>query len=559
MRDIDNRPDHKVPAPAVAGSTDVELPSNAETLSPEPSQGLAAVAPVGQDFGDYELLSEIARGGMGIVYRARQRSLQRTVALKMILEGRLASEQVVQRFHQEARSAAGLDHPNIVPIYEVGECLGRHYFTMALVDGASLAATVRERGLPSAEDAATLVASVAEAVAYAHAQGILHRDLKPDNVLIDRSGRPRVTDFGLARSLTSDSGLTASGQILGTPTYMAPEQATGDSRQLGPATDVYALGGILYFLLTGRPPFAGSHTMEVLYRVLHEPPQPPRAVNPRVPAELEAVCLKCLQKDPADRYSSATEVAAALQPLALTSGGRPVPVTRTPVSQVPAGQSTTAVGTEAGSALPTRRRRRLGATLALAFVAGGGFLAFQHWGKPADKTEAGGSEHQILIPQITHHDFGLKVEMLGATRGKGGELLLREGQAVSFRIEAARDAHVGIWNITPDGTIRQLFPNEYEPDKRVKAGEPRMIPGAKGDDKYFIRAGFSGDLERVWVVASTRPWKTPPGEREGPFVIFRKLEAKRALLRDLFTVPASQGETAEELLAYRVLPRPDRR
>jgi len=205
-------------------------------------------------FGDYEIVREIARGGMGVVFRARQVSLNRTVALKMILAGQLADDNDVKRFHTEAEAAANLDHPGIVPIFEVGQHEGQHYFSMGFVEGQSLSQRLAEGPLP-AREAADLIRRVSEAIEYAHQRNVVHRDLKPANILLDQSGNPRVTDFGLAKKLKEDSGLTGSGQIMGTPSYMPPEQAGGKRGEVGPAADVYALGATLYAALTGRPPF----------------------------------------------------------------------------------------------------------------------------------------------------------------------------------------------------------------------------------------------------------------------------------------------------------------
>ena len=262
-------------------------------------------------FGDYEVLSEIARGGMGVVYKARQISLNRLVALKMILSGQLASDAEIKRFLTEAEAAGNLHHPNIVTIYGVGEQQGQHYFSMKLVEGCSLAERV-ETGrwkLDKGKEAARLLSKVARAVHYAHTQGVLHRDLKPANILIDAEGEPHISDFGLARQIRKDSSLTLDGSVLGTPSFMAPEQAAGKTRQLTAAADIYSLGAILYYLLTGRPPFAAETPLDTMVQVLEGEVILPRAVNPRVPADLEETCLRCLEKTPERRYATAAALA----------------------------------------------------------------------------------------------------------------------------------------------------------------------------------------------------------------------------------------------------------
>jgi WD40 repeat protein/predicted Ser/Thr protein kinase len=261
-------------------------------------------------FGDYELLEEIGRGGMGVVYKARQVSLNRVVALKMILTGQLADDADVKRFHAEAEAAARLDHPGIVPVFEVGKHDGHHYFSMAFVEGESLAREMVD-GLPRPRDAARLLKQVAEAVTYAHVEGVVHRDLKPANILIDRNGQPRLTDFGLAKRVEGGGGLTQTGQIVGTPSYMPPEQANGQ-RDVGPLADVYSLGAVLYCLLTGRPPFQADNALDTLLQVLDRDPVPPRQLNAAVPRDLNTVCLKCLEKEPRKRYGSARELVADL-------------------------------------------------------------------------------------------------------------------------------------------------------------------------------------------------------------------------------------------------------
>ncbi|HUE71084.1 MAG TPA: protein kinase [Pirellulaceae bacterium] len=262
-------------------------------------------------FGDYEILDEIAHGGMGVVYKARQTSLNRIVAVKMILAGQLANESDVKRFQAEAEAAANLHHPGIVGIYEVGMQDGQHYYSMEYIDGKNLAQIVRERPLPIAT-AAECVRDIATVLKYAHEQKVLHRDLKPSNILLDAHGRVRITDFGLAKRVEGESDLTMTGQILGTPSYMSPEQAAAQHAIIGPSTDIYALGAILYELITGRPPFRSENVAETLRQVQHDEPVRPRLLNPKLPRDLETICLKCLEKEPRRRYGSAQLLAEDL-------------------------------------------------------------------------------------------------------------------------------------------------------------------------------------------------------------------------------------------------------
>lgn len=262
----------------------------------------------GRVIGDYELIEEIARGGMGVVFRARQKTLDRIVALKMIRAGWLAHAAELARFRAEARAVAGLQHPNIVAVHEVGEHEGHPYFSMEFVSGRTLDQIVRDQPLPP-QRAARYVQQIATAIQHAHERGVLHRDLKPSNVLIDAEDRPRVTDFGLVKRLDGDPSLTLTGQVLGSPNFMPPEQASGGHGEIGPASDVYSLGALLYHALTGRPPFVGDTITATLRLVVESEPASPRVLLPTVPLDLETICLKCLHKEPARRYATAQELA----------------------------------------------------------------------------------------------------------------------------------------------------------------------------------------------------------------------------------------------------------
>ncbi len=257
-----------------------------------------------RDFAGFELQEEIGRGGMGVVYKARQKDLDRTVAVKMILDSYLASEEHIRRFHEEAKAAARVQHSNIVHIHEVGQCNDQHYFVMEYIDGVSLAQKVAH-GPIDPEHSALLVQRIARAVDHLHRQGIIHRDLKPSNILIDQDGEPHVTDFGLAKVSRSEGQATATGLIIGTPSYMAPEQAAGNSELLGPRSDIYSLGAILFELLTGRPPFQEERPLDTIMKVLSGEPPLPRSLNGKVPRGLELVCLKCLARNPDSRYQTA--------------------------------------------------------------------------------------------------------------------------------------------------------------------------------------------------------------------------------------------------------------
>jgi WD40 repeat protein/tRNA A-37 threonylcarbamoyl transferase component Bud32 len=298
--------------PGRSGTVPLLEADEATPAPPGLAQPLSAWPPLGTSrFGDYELIEEIARGGMGVVFKARQVSLGRIVAVKMIHRAVLDQEDLLKRFRTEAKATAHLQHPNIVAIHEVGEIDGQPFFSMDYVPGQSLARLVRERLLPPAQ-AARYVRIIAGAIHYAHRQGILHRDLKPSNVLVDDNDEPRVTDFGLAKVMTGQTDVTIDGTVIGTPSYMPPEQARGHTSSMSARSDVYSLGAMLYDLLCGRPPFRAETPVETLRQVLEADPVAPRLLNPRAPRDLETIVLKCLQKEPSRRYASAHEVADEL-------------------------------------------------------------------------------------------------------------------------------------------------------------------------------------------------------------------------------------------------------
>src|SRR5213593_104737 len=305
------------PDAPVAGDQENEaanrrMGESSRSPSPRFSDSPFQSVPMLGELGDYELLEEIGLGGQGVVFRARQKRLNRTVALKVISLGQWASKAHLKRFRLEAEAAARLEHPGIVPIHEVGERDGSCYFSMKFVEGGQLDEVARREPLPIRR-AVELIAKVARTVHYAHEHGILHRDIKPGNILLDAKGEPHLTDFGLARLVESESSVTQTLDVLGTPSYMAPEQAVGNNAAVSSATDVYGLGGVLYQLLTGQPPFAGGATYETIKLLLDTEPKQPRLLNPKIDRDLSTICLKCLEKDPKRRYPSALALADDLE------------------------------------------------------------------------------------------------------------------------------------------------------------------------------------------------------------------------------------------------------
>ena len=300
------------PAESIADGDDCGPIKNADAKAePRTKTSIRAVSMLGE-LGDYELLEEVGRGGQGVVFRARQKSLNRNVAVKVIGLGQWATPAHIKRFRLEAEAAASLDHPCIVPIYEIGERDGQCYFSMKFVKGGQLDEVTQQRPI-SIRQAAELIAKVARTVHYAHEHGILHRDIKPGNILLDAKGEPHLTDFGLARLVESESTVTRTLEVLGTPSYMAPEQAAGDNAKVTRTTDVYGLGAVLYQLLTSHPPFAGGTTYETIKLLLEAEPRPPRLWNSKIDRDLSTICLKCLERDPKRRYASALALAEDLE------------------------------------------------------------------------------------------------------------------------------------------------------------------------------------------------------------------------------------------------------
>ena len=472
-------------------------------------------------FGDYELLEEIARGGMGVVFKVRQVSLNRLVALKLIGAGALATEDLVKRFKSEAEAAASLAHPNIVPIFEIGEHQGQHYFSMGLIEGPNLRealAQVREsnsevrnahsRGYHPKE-AARLLSMVARAVHYAHQRGVLHRDIKPGNILLDANGAPHLTDFGLAKLIEKESTLTYTNAILGTPAYMAPEQARGQTKEVTTAADVYGLGAVFYETLTGAPPFGGGTTLETIRQVLEQEPRRPSIFNPAVDRDIETICLKCLEKEPARRYASAKAFADDLdrwlrsEPIA----ARPVGnyermrkwVRRRPAIATLGASLSLAV--LAGAVAVTGEWRRAEANAESLrrnlYVANVG-LAFQAW----EWGEAGRARELLAQQRPTNGQSDLRTfewrYLYGITRPQ--EVFTFQsrfqevwGTAISSngRIFAAgsNEGRIQIWNLE---TRREVTTLELGPESNVYS------VAFSPDGKTFIARTRLGSTIRVW-------------------------------------------------------------
>jgi len=444
-----------------------------------------------RDFGDYELLAEVARGGMGVVYRARQKSLGRQVALKMILSGPFASRAALERFRAEARVAASLQHPAIVAIHEVGEQEGQPYFTMDFVQGLNLADLVRNGPLAPPR-AARYVELAARAIEHAHQHGVLHRDLKPANVLIDLSDQPRITDFGLAKQLldspssNQDPQLTVTGQTLGSPHYMAPEQAAGKHREIGVAADIYSLGALLYHLVTGRPPFAAGTLGETLHQVLHHEPVRPRVLDPSLPQDLETICLKCLEKEPARRYPTAGMVADELSRFMAGE-----PLLARPVSGLERGwrwcRRNRALATFAG----------LAALLPVAILAALVMLAASNLRIRRERNEKDFALQQraVALEAATKSEQQARDQLFRALRNEAQarRLSRQMGQRSDSLKALAQAARIRREDSLRDEAIAALALPDVQPGPRWMENRPQEMLGIVFDSQYQRYAGLNRD------------------------------------------------------------------
>ena len=472
--------------------------------------------------GGYEIVEEIARGGMGVVYRARQVRLNRVVALKMIAGGALASPSMVERFRAEAEAAAQLDHPNIVPIYEVGEAGGQHYFSARLIEGGSLEQRLGEYAAPSApvdraealerqRRAARLMVGVARAVHFAHQHGILHRDLKPGNILIDTNGEPQVTDFGIAKQLTGRGPVTQSFAVLGTPDYMAPEQATGEPGRLSTAADVFSLGVVLYQLLTNRLPFRGASPLETMRKVVEDDPAPPHTVNAAVDRDLETICLKCLAKRAPDRYGSAEAFA---DDLARWLAGEPIaarPVTATErvwrwcrqqpiVASLSTALAAAIVVGIVMSGTQWRRAERNAVALRESLYAADMSVAFQAW-NAGNVTQA-----RDLLEAQRPHDGQSELRtfewryLFGLTRSSE-RLSIAAGQAGVWGLAISPDAHLLATGMG-DGKIRLWALPSGAPVATLDGGGHLTYCLAFSPDGTLLAASTDTHDVHVWDVAT---------------------------------------------------------
>jgi eukaryotic-like serine/threonine-protein kinase len=513
-------------------------------------------------FGPYELLNEIARGGMGVVFKARQSGLDRIVALKMIL-GDPGRGNHTARFIEEARAIAVLDHPNVVPIFDIGEIDGRMYFTMPFVTGASLSAVVTEKGKPTLKQALSWFEQIVAGVACAHKAGIIHRDLKPSNILLDADGRPRVADFGLAKRShdANRAEMTNNGQLLGTPLYMSPEQAR-DGKEVTASTDVYALGGILYCLLTGHAPFRSDSVPDLLIKVVSEPPVPPQQLALEIPADLSELCLKCLAKAPTDRYPDAVALSESLAKITARYSGLSERAS-IPISEL-AGKSTVNYShPDSHEHKPTQSRSAWPfALVGLVLLSLGGIATALLWKPttPPVQETAKGTETSTPAqvpkldptPKLTDPpaipatppvvdgrtwpepkaDFRLNLQLRSEKATTVNNITeLPNKSRLELQIRPEHDCWVYVFVVDTAENAVLLFPNRHEPNGKLLGGVTRVIPS---DPQYALETEptTGPGVERIRVIASSQPLpQLPSSEAVGNFQQFANDVQKRELNR----------------------------
>jgi serine/threonine-protein kinase len=484
------------------------------------------------DIAGYELEGMIARGGMGVVYKARHLKLNRRVALKMLLAGPYASAAELARFMREAEAVAGLTHPNIVQVHDVGDLDGRPYYTMEFIEGGTLAQKLAGMPQPAAQSA-TLVATLADAMRTAHQQGIIHRDLKPGNVLLTADGTPKITDFGLARHFDGEGNLTLSGVRIGTPSYMSPEQASGRPSAVGPAADIYSLGAILYEMLTGRPPFRAETPSETQRQVITEEPVPPARLNAKVPRDLETICLKCLRKDPARRYESAGALSEDLQRF----------LKREPIVARP-------IGWLERSVKWARRRPALATALAgavmlsLLLIGGGMWLAYQR-GQLKHAVEADLNDVGKLQAEARWNDARVALERAEARLGRGGpnELRQRFIQATNdldlvMKLDAVRLSRI---------TSGQLVVYKLKANEQYAAAFKGARMGSVGDDPEAVASRVKASAVHAALVAALDDWAvcaTDAGQRSWILDVARRADPDPKGWRDRLCDNASWDDSA---------------
>ena len=450
-----------------------------------------------QTFDDYELIEMIARGGMGVVYRARQKSLHREVALKMILSGQLASEQEVQRFQSEAKAAAHLRHPNIVTVHEVGEMDGRHFYSMEFVRGQHLGDRMQQCPLQPKQAVLYLI-KIARAVHFAHQNGIVHRDLKPQNILLDKHDEPRITDFGLAKRMDLEGDLTLTGTVIGSPAYMAPEQAQGKQHSVGPLADVYALGALFYCMLAGRPPFQAVTPLETLKQVTDSNPQSLRQINHEIPIDLETICLKCLEKEPGHRYESAEELACELE---RWLSNEPILARR----------STTRERIQKW----TRRNPVLTSMSALVLLMGMVALAVISWQLRQTRSALAKAE-QLIVAEATARAREMKPYLTMSHDGPVSSVAFsKDGQRI---LSSSYDHSARIWNARTGEVVRELVGHTGVVGKAVFSPDDQQVMTLSFDTHF--RYPHLSPTDELGVTTriprfgdkTVRVWNTDSGE-----------------------------------------------